>query len=41
MAGSRLNKQVFIEADNLASNKGYKKLDCPYPRNFRELLLKL
>ena len=24
MADSRLNKQVFIEADNLASNKGYK-----------------
>ena len=29
MADSRLNKQVFIEADNLASNKGYKKLDYP------------
>ena len=24
MANSRLNKQIFIEADNLASNKGYK-----------------
>ena len=24
MADGRLNKQVFIETDNLASNKGYK-----------------